>query len=277
MRSFEAKVAAITGAGSGIGRALAYELAERKAEVALSDIDANNLAETAARCRELGVSVSETVVDVADRAAVYAWADAVADSHGRVNLIFNNAGVAVASTLEGVSYENFEWLMNINFWGVVYGSKAFLPHLRRSGDGHIINISSVFGLVSVPGNGTYNASKFAVRGFTEALRQELELESAPVSVTCVHPGGIKTNIARAARYDESMGALVADEASSKAKFEKSFITTPRDAARTILAGVRRNDRRVLIGPDAKVIDWVQRSLPTGYQHITKMFTKRMGR
>lgn len=276
MKSFTDKVAAITGAGSGIGRQLAYHLVAAGAEVALSDVDEPGLAQTAARCRELGARrVGETRVDVADRKAVYAWADEVAQAHGRVNLIFNNAGVALASTLEGVGYDDFEWIMNINFWGVVYGTKAFLPHLRASGEGHVINTSSVFGLIAAPGNGTYNATKFAVRGFTEALRQELELSEAPVSATCVHPGGIKTNIARAARYHESVAELVGnDEAASKASFEKMFITGAETAAKTILDGVRHNRRRVLIGPDARVIDLVQRALPSAYQRITTLMARR---
>ena len=146
-------------------------------------------------------------------------------------------GVALSATVEGVGYEDFEWIMRINFWGVVHGTKAFLPHLRASGDGHVINISSVFGLVSVPGNGTYNATKFAVRGYTEALREELELGRAPVSATCVHPGGIKTNIARAARMDASMGALGhRDVEASRKSFEAMFRTSPEDAAAVICAG-----------------------------------------
>ncbi len=203
---------------------------------------------------------------------MHAWADRVVADHGRVHMIFNNAGVALGCTLEGVSYEDFEWIMNINFWGVVHGTKAFLPHLRASGQGHVINISSVFGLIAVPGNGTYNATKFAVRGFTEALRQELELTRAPVSATSVHPGGIKTNIGRASRYDESVTDLVGrDIEAARARFEKLFITEADVAAKTILAGVRRNRRRVLIGPDARVIDLVQRVLPTAYQRIITTF------
>src|SRR5262245_40427302 len=145
MQSFQRKVAAITGAGSGIGRALALELAKAGAEVALSDINPNTAAETAEMARALGAKATSSALDVADRAAVYAWADKVVADHGRANLVFNNAGVALGSTLEGVGYEDFEWLMNVNFWGVVYGTKAFLPHLRASGEGHIINISSIFG------------------------------------------------------------------------------------------------------------------------------------
>jgi short-subunit dehydrogenase len=275
MKSFTDKVAAITGAGSGIGRQLAYHLVAAGAEVALSDVDEAGLRETAARCRELGArKVGEARVDVADRNAVHAWADEVAHAHGRVNLIFNNAGVALASTLEGASYEDFEWIMGINFWGVVHGTKAFLPHLRASGEGHVINTSSVFGLIAVAGNGTYNATKFAVRGFTEALRQELELEGAPVSATSVHPGGIKTNIARAARYSESMSQMIGDIEAGRARFEKLFITEAESAAKTILAAVRRNARRVLVGPDARVIDLMQRMLPSAYQRLVISMARR---
>jgi short-subunit dehydrogenase len=275
MQSFTDKVAAITGAGSGIGRHLAYHLVGAGAEVALSDVDEVSLAQTVARCRELGARrVTQARVDVADRNAVHAWADEVASTHGRVNLVFNNAGVALASTLEGTSYEDFEWIMNINFWGVVHGTKAFLPHLRAAGEGHIVNISSIFGIIAVAGNGTYNATKFAVRGFTEALRQELEIEGAPISATSVHPGGIKTNIARAARVDASIATMVGNVEASRASFEKFFITKPDTAAETILDAVRRNRRRVLVGPDATVIDLVQRLLPSAYQRLAVAMARR---
>lgn len=279
MKSFDDKVAAITGAGSGIGRQLAYRLVAAGAEVALSDVNEEGLAQTEERCRQLGArKVEAKRVDVADRDAVHAWADEVAAAHGRVNMIFNNAGVALASTLEGVGYEDFEWIMNINFWGVVHGTKAFLPHLRASGRGHVINTSSVFGLIAVPGNGTYNATKFAVRGFTEALRQELEMTKAPVSATSVHPGGIKTNIAKAARWDESVADLVGgDNERSRERFEKMFITEAEKAADTILEGVRKNRRRVLIGPDARVIDLMQRLMPSAYQRVSMALAKRQQR
>lgn len=268
MKSFERRVAAITGAGSGIGRALALELAKSGAEVALADINETTAGETAELARELDAKATSCALDVADRAAVYAWADRVVADHGRVNLIFNNAGVALGSTLEGVGYEDFEWLMSVNFWGVVYGTKAFLPHLRASGEGHIVNISSIFGIAAVPGNGTYNASKFAVRGFSEALRQELELTGGNVSATCVHPGGIKTNIARSSRITAEMQRLLGDDLeTAKANFEKKFITSPEDAAKIILRAVRRNQRRVLVGPDAKLLDLLVRLFPTGYQRI----------
>jgi NAD(P)-dependent dehydrogenase (short-subunit alcohol dehydrogenase family) len=278
MKSFEQKVAAVTGAGSGIGRALALGLAKAGAHLALSDINTERLEETAGLARAAGAKVTTETLDVSKREAVYAWADAVVRDHGCVHLVFNNAGVAVGSLIEGVSYEDFEWIMNINFWGVVYGTKAFLPHLRAAGEGHIVNVSSVFGLISVPGNGTYNASKYAVRGFTEALRQELDLTGGAVSCTCVHPGGIKTNIARDSRVSDNMkGVLVKDAESGKKDFEKMFITTPEKAAETILGAVRANRRRVLIGPDARAIDFMARLLPTAYQRINVMAARRRAR
>ncbi len=166
-----------------------------------------------------------------------------------------------------MSYEDFEWLMGINFWGVVYGTKAFLPHLKASGEGHVVNLSSVFGLISVPSQSAYNAAKFAVRGFTDTLRMELEIEGAPVSVTTVHPGGIKTNIARNARVDASVAELAGDAEAARADFERLFITSPEKAAHQILAAVQRDRRRALIGPDAKAIDLLAR-LPAGlYQSV----------
>jgi NAD(P)-dependent dehydrogenase (short-subunit alcohol dehydrogenase family) len=275
MKDFTDKVAAITGSASGIGRALALALARRKCHVALCDVNETGLAQTAEEARALGVRVTQARVDVADRAAVYAWAAQVAKDHGRVNLIFNNAGVAVASTVEGMDYADFEWIMGINFWGVVYGTKAFLPYLKASGDGHIVNISSVFGLCAQPTQSAYNASKFAVRGFTEALRQELDLQQAPVSATCVHPGGIKTNIVRTSRYSASMnGFLNDDEEQAKADFEKMFITTADEAARVILKAVEHNKRRVLIGRDARALDVVQRLLPSAYQRLLVSVLKK---
>ncbi len=173
MRSFSGKVAAITGAGSGIGRELALQLARSGCHLALCDVEEEGLAGTVGMVREAGVRVTGAKVDVADREAVHGWADAVVGDHGRVNLVFNNAGVILGSTIEGGGYEDFEWLFGVNFWGVVHGTRAFLPHLRASGEGHVVNVSSVFALIGIPGQGAYGASKAAVRGFTEALRMEL--------------------------------------------------------------------------------------------------------
>jgi NAD(P)-dependent dehydrogenase (short-subunit alcohol dehydrogenase family) len=267
MKTFDGRVAAITGAGSGIGRALARELAARGAHLALADIDETGLAETVTLCEGSGVKVTSRRLDVADRDAIYAWADQVADDHGQVNFIFNNAGVALAATIEAMSYEDFEWLMNINFWGVVYGTKAFLPHLKAAGEGHIVNLSSVFGLVSIPSQSAYNAAKFAVRGFTDSLRMELEIEGSPVSCTTVHPGGIKTNIARNARIDPSVTTMAGDPEEARNQFDRVAVTRPEKAARQILAAVERDRRRVLVGPDAVVIDFISR-LPAGlYQRV----------
>ena len=267
MKDFAGKVVAITGAGSGIGRALAGEFGRRGAHLALSDVDADGLAATADGCRQSGVDIDTELVDVADRAAVTAWADAVEARHGRVNVIVNNAGVTVAATAEHVPIDDFEWLMNIDFWGVVHGTQAFLPHLKASGDGHIVNISSVFGLVSIPAQSTYNAAKFAVRGFSDALRMELEIGRADVSVTTIHPGGIRTGIARNARLDPSFSDVGGDLATFGDEFDRIARTTPERAARQIIRAVERNRRRALIGPDAKVFDLVSR-LPAGlYQRV----------
>ncbi|MDO9178348.1 MAG: SDR family oxidoreductase [Agitococcus sp.] len=275
MKLFANKVAAITGAGSGIGRALALNLAQQGCHLALSDVNEQGLAETVQQAQAFGVKVTSQKLDVANKDGVHAWADSVVRDHGKVNLIFNNAGVALGSTVEGMSYDELAWVMNINFWGVVYGTKAFLPYLKASGDGHIVNVSSVFGLCAQPTQSAYNASKFAVRGFTEALRQELDLEKAPVSVTCVHPGGIKTNIAKAAKMNDSIRSVGLDPSTSTKNFEKMFRTTPAEAANVILNAVQKDSRRVLIGGDAYVIDAMQRLLPTSYQKLVTMGTRFM--
>jgi len=267
MKVLKDKVAAITGAGSGIGRALANELAANGCHLALSDVNAEGLSETVAQCRKQGVRVTFAHLDVADQDAFYAWADQVVKEHGRVNMIFNNAGVALSGTVADLSIDDFRWIMDINFWGVVYGTKAFLPYLEASGEGHVINISSIFGLSSQPLMSGYNASKFAVRGFTESLRQDLDMTDSCVS-TCVHPGGIKTNIARAARMSDSVSKVMGRSKEATAvEFEKLFVTSPEEAARTIVKGVRANRRRVLIGIDARFVDWLVRLAPTGYQRV----------
>lgn len=281
MKNFNDKVAAITGAASGIGRALAIELAGRGCHLALSDIDPVGLAASAALAqqRNPGLRISTTQVDTADRAAVYAWADQAAAEHGQIHLIFNNAGVALSTTLEHVKREDFEWLMSINFWGVVWGTQAFLPHLRASGDGHVINLSSLFGLMSLPLNGCYNASKFAVRGYTEALRMELELVKAPVSATCVHPGGIRTQIARQARMDPSVALITGrDNEKSRAHFDQLLnATSAESAALQILRAVERNQRRVLVGRDAKLADKLLRLLGSWYQPLVLAAARRSAR
>ncbi|NWA11197.1 SDR family NAD(P)-dependent oxidoreductase [Pseudomonas gingeri] len=279
MKTFDAKVAAITGAGSGMGRALAIALAREGCHLALADKNAQGLEQTQALARAaalLPLRITSQVLDVADRVAMFDWATATAAEHGGINLIFNNAGVALSSTIEGMSLEDLEWIIGINFWGVVHGTQAFLPYLKQSGDGHIINTSSVFGLFAQPGMSGYNASKFAVRGFTEALRQELDLMGYGVSATSVHPGGIRTDIARSTRISDNVkGLLIDNEQQARADFEKLFITSPEQAARVILQGVRKNRRRVLIGRDAHALDLFVRLLPGAYQALVVWITRRL--
>ena len=212
MEGFAGKVAAVTGAGSGIGQALAIELARSGASVAISDVDTEGLAATEAQLKAIGAPVKADRLDVTEREAFELYADAVKAHFGKVNQIYNNAGIAFAGDIEVSQFKDIEKVMDVDFWGVVNGTKVFLPHLIESGDGHVINVSSVFGLFSVPGQAAYNAAKFAVRGFTEALRQEMELAEHPVKVTTVHPGGIKTE--HRAQHDDrrarEQGHAVAD-------------------------------------------------------------------
>jgi NAD(P)-dependent dehydrogenase (short-subunit alcohol dehydrogenase family) len=269
MQDFRHRACVITGAGSGIGQALALELAGRGARLALSDINAENVAATAEQARARGAEVESYGLDVASREAVFAHAEEVRARFGAVNLVVNNAGVALAKDALDTPIEDYEWIMGINFWGVLYGSKAFLPHLIESGDGYLVNISSVFGLFSVPGQSGYNAAKFAVRGFTEALRQEMLSAGHPVGVSCVHPGGVRTAIAKSARSDRNTAQELDDA------FKKVARTTPASAARTIVRGVERRQARILIGADARVFDAMTRVLGSRYQGLVWRATKRM--
>lgn len=268
MKSYSGEVAVITGAGSGIGRELALQLARHGAQLALSDKDPTSLAETATQCLPTAARVEATVVDVTDRAAIYSWADNTQEQFGKVNLVFNNAGVALGCTAEGMRDEDLSWVMDVNFWGTVHGSRAFLPHLRASGDGRLVNVSSAFGLAAMPAQSGYNASKFAIRGFTESLSLELELARAPVIVTCVFPGGIKSNIARSARIrDDLQGLMRMDSSEAVVQFEKRLITSCEAAARKILDGVSRRRRRIVIGPDAQALDLLCRWSPRLYRSV----------
>ena len=270
MDGFVSMVAVVTGDGSGIGQALAVELARSGAKLAISDIDTEGLAQTEERIKAIGAPVKADRLDVSEREAFLAYADAVNEHFGQVNQIYNNAGIAFTGDVEISQFKDIERVMDVDFWGVVNGTKAFLPHLIASGNGHVINISSLFGIFSVPGQAAYNSAKFAVRGFTEALRQEMALAGHPVKVTTVHPGGIKTAIARNATAAEGLDANELAEF-----FDKRLASTsPQRAARIILAAVRKNKARVLVGPDAKVLDLVVRLTGSGYQ---RLFSGPLGR
>ena len=272
-------VAAITGAGSGMGRELAIHLAKMGCHVALSDINPEQLAATKQLLANYDVNVTMTVLDVSDNKAVEAWADSVMSDYGKVNFIFNNAGVSLYSTVEGSSISELEWVMNINFWGVVYGTKAFLPLIKNSvkqsqfGEhGHIINISSLFGLTAQPSQSAYNSSKFAVRGFTESLRQELNIQNCGVSATCIHPGGIKTNIANSARGNESIHDIgMSTGPKAIRSFNKFLKFDANEAAWIILQAAATNQQRCLIGNDAKMIDAIQRVFPSHYSQVLNDF------
>ncbi len=270
--SFEGRTIAITGAASGIGRALALELARRGSDVAICDVDEDGLEETARGVESAGRRVTRSRVDVADRAAMHAFAERSIEAHGRIDGIVNNAGVSLTNTVANMSYEDLEWIVGINFWGVIHGTKAFLPHLLERRDGWIVNLSSVFGIVAFPSQAAYNATKFAVRGFTECLRQELA--GTGVTAISVHPGGIKTNIARRGRFVDSFDGAD-DKETMVEEFDRIARTSPEDAARVIVRGMERRSPRVLIGADALVIDTVQRLAPVRYPDVFGAVAKRV--
>jgi NAD(P)-dependent dehydrogenase (short-subunit alcohol dehydrogenase family) len=260
------KVVAVTGAASGIGRALARLLADKGAHVALADVNALGLAETASLLDRARGKVTTHVVDVRSRDAVYAYAADVAKQHGGADVVINNAGLTVRATIEDVTYEDFELVIGVNMWGVVYGCKAFLPLLRARGAGHIVNISSINAMVPFSQNGPYNISKYAVLGLSETLMQELQGE--PIRVTCVHPGGIRTNIVRNAR---------GHSASDAAMFDKIARTSADAAAATIVSGVEKNREQVFIGLDAKALAMAKRLVPHWIVHQTATVMRRIER
>jgi len=255
MRVLRDAVAVVTGAGSGIGRALAVDLAGRGARLALADVNAAGLEETR---QLLGAADAKTyIVDVASASAVEEFAARVEEDFGRASLLINNAGVALFGTFAEISLADMDWLIRINFWGVIHGCKFFLPLLQRQPEAHIVNISSLFGLIAPPGQTAYCSAKFAVRGFSESLREELR-ETA-VRVTCVHPAGINTRIAINARA--GAGTRPEEMAETLKRLGKLLAIPPEVAAQTIVKGVLRNHDRVLIGKDAYVVDFIQRIFP----------------
>ncbi|HUJ73198.1 MAG TPA: SDR family NAD(P)-dependent oxidoreductase [bacterium] len=263
MELVRGRVAVVTGAAEGIGRELALQLAAHGCSLALADVNAAALSDTAAQAARHDVPVSTHTVDVADAARMARFAAEVQERHGKAHLLINNAGVALLGTVQMLSLENLHWLMGINFWGVVHGVRCFLPILQQQEQGHIVAMSSVFGLVAPPGQAAYSASKFAVRGFMEALRHELA--GSTVGVSCVHPGGVRTRIAAKARTEA--GVPEGERQRVLTRFEAMARTTPEQAARRILQGVRAGEPRILIGADARRMDLVQRLLPVRYWRV----------
>ena len=264
MTAIHGAAAVVTGAANGIGRALAFELAARGCDVALADRDAGGVQEAAAEIAQVHkVKLSTHIVDVSQPKQITELASAVISAHPQLNIVINNAGVALSGQFHEISQDDMEWLININFWGVVHGTRAFLPHLRLQKEAHIVNLSSIFGIIAPPGQTAYSAAKFAVRGFSESLRHELEVSDSPVRLTVVHPGGVATKIARNAR----VGAHMTDNlrrVQSIERFEAWVQTKPDAAATRIVEGIEANEPRVLIGKDARGMDLLQRLFPATY-------------
>ena len=272
MKSLDNKVVVITGAGSGMGREMAILAAKRGARLAISDWNPEGLAETVDLVKAAGArELRDDVLDVSDRAAMGTYAAAVAEHFGVVNMVVNNAGVTVTGDFEDMEYADFDWIVGINFLGVVHGTKEFLPHLIASGDGAVVNISSLFGLISMPSQTAYNATKYAVRGFTEALREEMIVNKHPVTVTCVHPGGIKTGIARHGRKTRGQDAEAIDTL-----FEKRLARMPADkAARIILDAAVAGKARQLVGADAHLVHHFAKLTGSRYQDVVARIAGRM--
>jgi short-subunit dehydrogenase len=272
MKSLADKVVVVTGAGSGIGRALAVNLARRGSLLALSDVDEAGLAETVELARRAGaVDVRSDRLDVADRDAMGRYALDVVQQFGRVNVIINNAGVSLTGDFTDLEYNDIDWIVGVNFWGVLYGTKEFLPHLIASGDGHVVNLSSLFGLISIPGQSIYNATKYAVRGMTEALREEMLVAGHPVGVTSVHPGGIKTAIARNSRVSAKE-----DKAATADLFDTKLAKmAPEKAAEIIVNGILKNRARVLVGLDAHALHHMAKLLGSRYQDVVAKASQKV--
>ena len=268
MQNFEHRVAVITGAASGIGRATSELLARKGCDLALVDVNEPALAETAEQIRAAGSKVSQHRVDVSNRAEMQALPEQVIDQHGHVHILVNNAGVGVTGTLEEQPLEDLDWILGINFWGVVHGCKFFLPYLKREEEAHIVNLSSMLGFIGLPNQTAYSATKFAVRGFSESLYAELS--GTPIGVTSVHPGAIRTNIVRSSRFtDEEQKSRVASRVDR-------FAVPPERAARKIVRAIERKKLRVRVGPDAYVLEWTKRLFPVLSSRAVAWAYRRFG-
>ena len=273
MKILKNRTAAVTGAASGMGRMLAVRLAEEGCHLALADMNEPGLQETVALVGER-VRVTTHIVDVARREQVFSFADEAVARHGGVDLIINNAGVALGDLLDGVPLSDFEWIMGINFWGVVYGTMAFLPYLKKRQEGHIVNVSSIYGILPMSNTGCYCASKFAVRGYTETLAQEMH--GTPIRVSCVYPGGIRTNIARNARVNRTLFDLSPEKAQSIYE-ERLLKTTADDAAKRIISGIRHNKIRILVGSASTTMDVLMRLMPATMSILTGVVSRRVAK
>jgi NAD(P)-dependent dehydrogenase (short-subunit alcohol dehydrogenase family) len=258
----KARTAIVTGAASGIGRAIAHALARRGCNLALADVNGPGLEETA-RNAATGVRITRHALDVGDAQAIAAFPETVRAEHGKLDLLVNNAGVALGGTFEQVKEADFDWLMSINFFGVVRMTRAFLPMLKPSEDARIVNISSIFGMIAPPGQTAYCASKFAVRGFSESLRKELEGTS--VGVTVVHPGGVATSIAKSARRPQALSPQ--EFTAALTQIEAKLKMPPDEAGETIVRGIERRQPRIIVGNDAKVAALLERVAPIGYWNV----------
>ena len=277
MTAIRGAAAAVTGAASGIGRALALQLAARGCDLALADRDDAGLATLAAEiARDHQQKVTVHRVDVGEPNQIEGFAQAAIAGHPGLNIVVNNAGVALMGQFDEIDQAQMDWLMNINFWGVVHGTRAFLPHLAGRSEAHIVNLSSIFGIIAPPGQTAYAAAKFAVRGFSEALRHELAMAASPVRLSVVHPGGVATNIARNSRTGSGMTDN-ARRAESIERFDAVARTTPKDAALRIIKGIEKNQPRILIGNDARFMDLLQRFRPATYWAAMAKRIEKMSR
>jgi short-subunit dehydrogenase len=277
MTAIRGAAAAVTGAAGGIGRALALELAARGCDLALADRDDAGLQTLAAEIAKAGSrKVSTHRVDVSEPQAIEDFASAAIAAHPGLNIVVNNAGVALMGTFTEIDQAQMDWLMNINFWGVVRSTRAFLPHLSRQREAHLVNLSSIFGIVAPPGQTAYAAAKFAVRGFSESLRHELQMAASPVKLSVVHPGGVATNIARHSRVGVGMTDN-ARRAQSIERFDAVAKTTPQAAALRIIRGIEKNEPRILIGNDARFMDLLQRLRPGTYWRVMARRIEKMAK
>jgi short-subunit dehydrogenase len=275
MTAIRGAAAAVTGAASGIGRALALELSARGCDLALADRDEAGLQTLAAEIAKAGLQkVSVHRVDVSEPGQIEEFAQAATSAHPGLNIVVNNAGVALFGQFNEIDQAQMDWLMNINFWGVVHATRAFLPHLARQREAHIVNLSSIFGIIAPPGQTAYAAAKFAVRGFSESLRHELQMAKSPVKLSVVHPGGVATNIVRNSRTGVGMTDN-ARRAQSIERFDAVAKTTPAAAAQRIIKGIENNQPRILIGNDARFMDLLQRFRPGTYWAVLARRIEKM--